>query len=333
MIWEGRKLLVRVNDLIEGLLEESVLEYYFGVYSLPILISSPLRQDNTPSFRFFYAGDYIYWKDFSTQESGTLVDLLLKYLSCQTTSSLKIRLQHDMENIMKHQESIIAKLPSKTGTSPAPIFSKRTNSKLQVIVREWRDYDLEFWRKYGITKTWLEFGRIYPISHFFIGESRYVADKYAYCYLEFKDKEQSLKIYQPYSKRRKWFSNFNGSVWSLWEQAIRTPSDSLIITSSLKDALCLWCNLNIPSVALQGEGYLPKEHVVNQIRRANTYILYDNDYTSPINVGRQNGQKLAALFNLKQIEIPELYLSKDPSDFYKNHGSSIFKTVMQSLIN
>ena len=100
----------------------------------------------------------------------------------------------------------------------------------------------------------------------------------------------------------------------------------------------MWANTGIPSLSLQGEGYIPKEHVVSQLkeRYKKIYILYDNDFKAEEkgeeNHGRVFGKKLADMFQLIQIEIPELYRSKDPSDLYKDWGKEVFITVMQSLI-
>jgi hypothetical protein len=38
-------------------------------------------------------------------------------------------------------------------------------TKIQVKVRPWKDYDLEYWKSYGISKEWLKYAEVYPISH------------------------------------------------------------------------------------------------------------------------------------------------------------------------
>ncbi len=110
--------------------------------------------------------------------------------------------------------------------------------------------------------------------------------------------------------------------------------DYLIITKSRKDALSIWANTGIPCTSLQGEGYIPKKHVVQQLKdRANkVFLLYDNDFDKDINIGREWGAKIASKFNLNQIEIPDTYMSKDASDLYKNHGADIQREVIYKLI-
>ena len=127
-------------------------------------------------------------------------------------------------------------------------------------------------------------------------------------------------------------SKHDSSVWDLWSQLPPT-GDKLIITSSRKDALSIWANTGIPSTGLQGEGYLPKFHVVEQLksRFKRVFILYDNDFDKEINFGRLQGASLAELFGLEQIEIPSDLLSKDSSDLYLNHGKQIQKQIITQL--
>lgn len=96
----------------------------------------------------------------------------------------------------------------------------------------------------------------------------------------------------------------------------------------------MWANTGIPSVSLQGEGYIPKAHVVSELllRFRTVYVLYDNDFRSEINYGREFGKKLAETFGLKQIEIPTELRSKDPSDLYHNHGREKLQQTIIGLI-
>ena len=77
---------------------------------------------------------------------------------------------------------------------------------LQKTKREWKSYDLLYWQEYGISLKTLEFFNVEPISHFFVNDKIITADKYAYCYVEFKDSKSTLKIYQPFSEKLKWLN-------------------------------------------------------------------------------------------------------------------------------
>ena len=214
----------------------------------------------------------------------------------------------------------------------------RTSSVLQVKTRQWFDYDMEYWNSYGITREWLEFGDVHPISHILItrdGNTKVIpADKLAYVYVERKDGKVSLKVYQPKSHRLKWLSKHDSSVWDLWSR-LPSKGDILFITSSRKDALCLWENTGIPSVSLQGEGYVPKEKVINQLKRrfGRVIIFFDNDFDKEENHGHIYASRLCDMFNLEMVEIPSEYKSKDPSDLFRNKGSETFRRVIKELLN
>lgn len=205
-------------------------------------------------------------------------------------------------------------------------------------MRRWENYDFQYWESYGIPRNWLLHADIYPISHIFIvGNTGYIrtikADKYAYTFIERKDGVCSEKIYQPFNKEgMKWRSGHDSSVWDLWTK-LPPRGERCIITSSRKDALCIWANAGIPSVSLQGEAVGVKPQVMEELKgRFNeVFVLYDNDKKSEINYGRIDGQKLAEKFDITQIEIPDMYMCKDISDLYKKYGRGTVVNVLKQL--
>ena len=313
----------KVNDLYSDF---DIAHKYLGITCVPEVINSPLRQDNNPSLGLFINNktNSLWFKDFGSGEKGSLYDLLAK-----------------MWNVSKDKvyDRILEDMPA-----PAPMRKhgvkvyRKSAGKVEVRVREWRDYDIAYWDSYGISLPWLKFGEIYPISHIILTKNGHSypisAEKYAYVYVERKDGIISFKIYQPYSKEYKWMSKHDSSVWDLWTK-IPEKGDKLIITSSRKDALAIWSNTGIPALSLQGEGYIPKEHVVQQLkdRYNKVYVLYDNDFQSEENHGRMYGKMIAERFNVTQIEIPEKWRSKDPSDLVKNHGREVLREVINELVN
>ena len=217
-------------------------------------------------------------------------------------------------------------------------------TKIQVAVRTWQDYDYEYWLSYGIEKQWLKWAEIYPISHKIVtkkdketGKERrciFPAMKHTYVYVERKDGNLQLKIYSPFSKTHKWCSRMDRSVWSLWTK-IPQYGDNLIIGSSTKDCLNISCNLHIPAICMQGEGYLPKPQIMEELkgRYKNIIVFYDNDYTNEDNPGRTDSVKLAETYSLKRVEIPAKYEAKDPSDLYKKYGKERYMEIMHEILD
>lgn len=308
--------------------EFDIMRFYLNIDVLPALINSPLRQDRNASVSIFSPdGVKVFYKDFGTGEHGSIFDLLGRMWNRTFSETItKIwddidKVKHNRINLNRTRRGVIHK----------------SNSILEVRTRQWFDYDMEYWNSYGISRKWLEFGDVYPISHILITRDNITkvipAEKLAYVYVERKDGKVSLKVYQPKSQRLKWLSKHDSSVWDLWSR-LPDRGDTLFITSSRKDALCLWENTGIPSVSLQGEGYVPKEKVINQLKQrfGRVIIFFDNDYDKDENHGHIYASRLSGMFDLDMVEIPSEYKSKDPSDLFKNHGAKTFRRVIKELV-
>lgn len=323
---------IEKKDILDKVSEFDILYYYFNIDKVPTVTNSPLRKDNRPSFGIYTKdGLKVSYKDFRTREKGGIFDLLGNYWNTNYYETLE-RVSKDLPkfkgNATNFKVSNNLKLQNLT---------YKKDIKLQVKVRAWRDYDIEFWESYGISLPWLKFGDVYPISHLFVTKNNttyiVVPEKYAYAYVEFKDDKVSLKIYQPFSETHKWLNMHDSSVWDLWSK-LPLKGENIIITSSRKDALCIWENTGIPACSLQAESNLPKPQVIQELkdRFKHVFVLYDNDFKADINWGRNLGEGLATQFGLKQIEIPEEYQSKDTSDLAKNHNRKIVKSLILQLI-
>lgn len=315
-------------------LEYKLLSYYFNIHRIPTLIQSPIRMDYNPSFHIYSSTEgRVKWIDYGSREGGDIWDLLSRYWKC-TLNEVLLRVSKDIKKI-QGDEALLDVVPS-SYTKGQVIHKKEVD--LQVKVRDWKNYDLEFWEGYGISLPWLRFGQVYPVSQLIITKNNYTrvipSDKYAYAYVEFKDNRHTFKIYQPFSKNYKWISKHDHSIWDLWAQLPKN-GDNLIITSSRKDALCLWENTGIPATGLQGEGYLPKDHVVQELKNRfkNIFVLYDNDFRSEVNYGKFYGEYICKTFGLRQVEIPTYLHSKDPSDLCKNYGRKTLRDTILNLIN
>ena len=320
--------------VLNQITEEQLLHFYLGVEVVPSVINSPLRVDNNPSFGLYYnSRGNIKFKDFSTGAAGSIYEIFM-YLWNLSYNQVIYKIFKDTPKIL---EGLSAVSKNITYTTYNRSLVHLDETLLKVRVRNWKYHDLNYWSSYGISKEGLEFGKIYPISHIFITKDTKTciisAEKYAYVYYEKKEDKLSLKIYQPFSDFFKWRSQHDSSVWDLWAQ-LPSIGDKLIITSSRKDALCIWENTGIPATSLQAENVLPKTSVINQLKQRfnKIYVLYDNDFTKEKNWGYLFGKKLATTYNLIQITIPDNLKAKDASDLYKQHGKQVFTDTIFKLI-
>lgn len=312
MAFSTGKAQVTLKDILEKVSEADILAFYLNIITVPCVVCSPLREDKNPSFGFYSLdGKKIYYKDLSTGDKGGLFDLLTKLWLCDYPKALE-RVYNDM---CKFSATTTVKKQGLTSVTTSNTYSK--NMDLQCKVREWREHDIEYWNKYGISIKWLKYADVYPISHKIVikDDKKYVlsADKYAYAYVERKEGNVTLKIYQPYNKDGyKWSNKHDSSVISLWTK-VPKQFTNICICASLKDALCLWANTGIPSIAVQGEGYNISETAVKELRKNydNIYTLFDND-----EAGITNAKRLAEKTGFTNIVLPKFEGGKDVSDYY-----------------
>lgn len=329
MAFSSGKSTITIEDIANKVSEIEILNFYLGVKDIPTIIRSPLREDNNPSFGLYSLnGSKIHFKDLATKESGGIYDLLSKMWDTDLITTLE-RINKDIPKF-----NII----NKTQTNNLQIKSTEvynSNTDLLCKIRDWEFYDIEFWKSYGITIEWLKFADVYPISHKIIikNNKKYIfkADKYAYAYVERKEGKITLKIYQPYNTNGyKWSNKNDYSVISLWTKIPET-GDKVCICASLKDALCLWANTGIPSIAIQGEGYNISQTASNNLssRFKNIYILLDNDEE-----GLKDGISLAEKTGFKNLVLPNIDNKKDVSDLYKSlKNKEDFKKIIVPLFN
>lgn len=317
---------VCLSDILNKVTEADILFYYLGITKIPTIINSPLRKDNNPSFGLYFNGKRIYYIDFATKERGGVFDLLGQMWGCSYTKVL-LRINKDIPSF-SNSEVKTYKYNFKT------IKSYNKDIKLQCKIREWRDYDIKYWASYGISLEWLKYAEVYPISHKIIikNNNRYVfsADKYAYAYVEHKEGNITLKIYQPFNtKGYKWSNKHDSSVISLWTK-IPEYGEKVCICSSLKDAICLWANTGIPAISIQGEGYTISNTAIKELKKRykKIFICLDNDKP-----GLEDAEKLAKETGFINIVLPQFDNGKDISDLFKLKGKEGFIKIVLPLFN
>ena len=111
-------------------------------------------------------------------------------------------------------------------------------------------------------------------------------------------------------------SNTNSKQIQGYDQ-LPKQGDLCIITSSLKDVMCLF-EMGIPAVAMQSEMRLPLRNQIEELKQRfkQVAIFYDNDFTNPNNPGQAMAAKICKeYYPMSNIIIPDEYKLKDPSDY------------------
>lgn len=330
MISKGKNSSITLDIILSMVDEFSIAMYYFHLPKIPCLINSPLRTDAKPSFHIYYNKGIIWYKDFSNNKKGTLIQLLMELWRLPFDETLN-KIYNDIPNIIKQCGNCkISSTVYKNNNSISCI-------NLNCTVRDWKDYDIEYWESYGIPLNLLKCCNVYPISHKFITKDNktytFLADKYAYSFVEYKEKKLTMKIYQPYNTQGyKWSNSHDSSVISLWT-TLPKGGDLVIICSSLKDALCVMANTNIPCIAVQGEGYSISNRVIKELNERFKQVIISFDGDKP---GVDNANRLSLETGWKNANSPLIregnILAKDWSDIYHYFGKNKFLETFKTLI-
>lgn len=300
--------LGNINDLDQ----KQIAYIYFGATRFPFKLCSPLREDSSPGCNLYVKNNRVMFKDFATGENYSLIDLLMKMFNLDL-HSLHLKLLEDInsDKVRKFNHSI-----SKS--------TYRGEYKLRCTTRPWEQKDTDYWTSYGVDPIMLKGFDVDAVSEVIYEYPNmrkiYTAEELAYVFREHKDGIESIKIYQPYGGNFKWRNSHNSSVIQLFSH-LPEFGRMLFICSSLKDALCMWCNTGIPSIAPQSETTMIKTKVIQELesRFNNIYVCFDSD-----GAGRNGEKKMCEGTSMKRFQLPEFKGGKDVSDYYKTFGKSKF---------
>ena len=186
MAFSTGKNSISFEEISSKVKDSDLVAFYLGVTKIPCFINSPLRTDKRPSFGL-YSKDHnrIYWVDLATNERGGIYDLLSLMWHCSYKEVLA-RVQKDMKKFTTG-----ATIGTYTPCTITNMNVHNDNSDLQCKVREWKQYDIDYWASYGVPLEWLKYAEVYPISHKIIVSNgkRYIfgAEKLAYAFVERKE--------------------------------------------------------------------------------------------------------------------------------------------------
>ena len=322
------KEMVTKGELMKYVTDLEVYQRYIDEEIIPNKpILSPLRNENKPSFGLFrgQSGE-ICFKDFLLGSGDCIKFVQMKFNLTFFEALSKIAIDFGMED-----DFIVKKMDKTTSNDIKTMnrdefLTKATTFELKKTRRKWLIHDVLFWQQFGISITTLEKFWVEPISYFHINEKIIKADKYAYCFIEFKDGKETYKIYQPYNQMYKWLNSHNNTIWQGWSQ-LPEKGENLIITKSLKDVMTLY-SFGITAIAPNSEHLFISEKQFEKLkaRFKNIYVFYDNDLT-----GISNMNKIRKKFNVKCLWIPKKYGVKDISDFYQRYGQEETLKLINSI--
>tara|TARA_R110001583_G_scaffold109576_3_gene258428 strand:+ start:11631 stop:12632 length:1002 start_codon:yes stop_codon:yes gene_type:complete len=313
--------ILHTDVILSKISEYDIFKYYCPNFiELSRKFCSDLREDARPSVSVVnYNGNLLY-KDFGhPNHTFNCFGYVQKKFNLNFTQSL-IRISNDFNLKLAPATGLL------TYNTPTVHNKRIENKKVTVIKkkrRSWEKRDAEFWLKFGINKEILSIFAVEPISYYWINENRFSCKTITYAF-RFGNK---FKIYAPYEKDIKWFSNTNKKIVQGYNQ-LPDKGGLLYITSSLKDVMCLFA-MQLCGVALQSEMQIPSEVQMHLLleRFKKIIVFYDND--TP---GQAMADKICQKYQLDNLCIPNDWGAKDVSDAIAVHGFNTVKRFIYEKI-
>ena len=308
------------TDVILGKISEyDIFMYYCPSFKvLGKKFSSELREDKTPTVSIIPYNGRLLYKDFGNIDHVFNCFSYIQYkYNCTFIDALRIidcDFKLGLSSNIPGKQFTMGIMGYKQSKTPKYI---KPDVLIQKRKRKWTHEDAKFWSKYFVSKKILTSFAVEPISHFWINGIRFSCKSITYAF-KFKNR---YKIYSPYDEQNKWLSNTKKTDVQGYNQ-LPTNGERLIITSSLKDVMCLR-SAGYFSIAMQSEMQFPEETLISELKTRFTQIdiLYDNDFDKETNPGQTMAKKICDLYGFKNICIPDEFKSKDPSDLVNKVGN------------
>lgn len=276
--------------------------------------------ERTPSFCIYVDKSIMQYKfkDFSTGKSGNKVDLVKFILNLSFSEAMR-RIVSDYNAFVKSSDYIEEKK-----------FTPQARWEIDFInLRDWTTEDRDYWLQYRIGKSILDAYNVKPIDYYNLikqesNEIKKLKIGSKFCYGYFDKNGEVYKIYQPHSKKHKFFK---AKQYLQGIDQLKYNQPYLVICSSLKDAMCLkGMGYNLEVIAPDSENTLIKPHIIQHLKKKYKKVisLFDND-----EAGKHAIQKYTDVYGIHGIH-PNL--CKDISDAMQTHGFDKVHKMMRPLL-
>lgn len=303
------------KELIESKIsQETLISNYYGVPIKKGLFCAKHRTDSHPTCCYYKRNGRIYIKDFGSDYYGDWIYVVEQKFNCNYYDALAIAANDfDIQKI-PHLNKNKVKISNES-------LSENKQSIIRVEIRDFQQYELDWWNKFGISLQTLKKFRVFSCKNIWINDHIIHLETnnqlvFGY-YGGIKDDIEQWKLYWPNNKKYKWLSNRDSSQLQGARMLPKSGGDLIIIQKSLKDVMLLY-EFGIPSVAPNSENVFLSEEQLMKLKSKFKRIIvwYDND--AP---GKAYLEKIKKEHpELDYFYIPEDFKEKDFSDFYKKYG-------------
>jgi hypothetical protein len=280
---------------------------------------SPLRDnDESPSFGIYPRNQNktreFFWKDSGgTGESGDifkLVQLLYGY-STRQEALARVKSDFGLGLAVEKREKIVRNIPK-----------FRDASDIRVRARAWRPEDLKWWQQFNISEQTLVKYRTSALYCYWLTQTQRApvfAPALSFVYRIY----DRYQLYFPCKEKGKKFRNDLSECHVMGLEQLNYQSDTLIITKSYKDVMCL-NSFGYEAVSPRSENTpMPQgffDWVSTHYKKA--YVLFDNDM-------KHRGE----WYPYPKVYVPPTdRQSKDISDFTRDYSAQAAADLLRTLI-
>lgn len=327
------------------------------------LICSPIRDDIHPTCGFRYdSKGKLKFRDFAGYFWGDCFDVVALIMGGIYNKQYDISNREDFVKVLRHitftfkdifygQEKDI-NLINEINTGIVAIKHKKPN--IELVVRDWDEYDKEYWGRFGVPLQFLNINFIYPVEQYYINRKINPEPKYFYrtndpCYGYCLGQDRSgiynIKLYFPNRDKAvtRFITNCNHleGIYNL----DKTDYDIIVITKSTKDRVSLGAAI-LRMTSLYGGvdkkvGVINIPHETYKLRQnefdwlkgklsdgGKIVSLMDNDTT-----GKHEAIWLRNNYQIIPLLIPNAYCAKDFAELVSKHRFDEVVNLIKQTIN
>ena len=326
------------------------------------LICSPIRDDIHPTCGFRYdSKGKLKFRDFAGYFWGDCFDVVALIMGGIYNKQYDISNREDFVKVLRHitftfkdifygQEKDI-NLINEINTGIVAIKHKKPN--IELVVRDWNEYDKEYWGRFGVPLQFLNINFIYPVEQYYINRKINPEPKYFYrtndpCYGYCLGQDRSgiynIKLYFPNRDKAvtRFITNCNHleGIYNL----DKTDYDIIVITKSTKDRVSLGAAIlritslyggvdkKVGVINIPHETYKLRQNEFDWLRGKLSDIgkivsLMDND-----NTGKHEAIWLKNNYHIIPLLIPSKYNAKDFAELVANNSfEDVYNLVITTI--
>jgi hypothetical protein len=284
---------------------------------IKINYSSPLRDDDdSPSFGIFPSKKLFrefFWKDAGGNgDSGDIFKLIQRLFGYNSREEALARVLSDfgLGETVANVEKIVKHVPK-----------PHNDCDIRVQARAFKAHDLVYWSQFNITESLLQQYRVSPLYCYWLSPSQKAPvfpSGLSFVYRIY----DRYQLYFPHKDKQYKFRNDLTEHHVMGMQQLTYSTDTLIITKSYKDVMCLR-SYGYDSVSPRSENTPMPDAAFPYFKERYKHILvlFDNDM-------KHRGD----WYPFPQIYIPIETGAKDISDFTRDYSPHAAAELLKQLI-